>query len=442
MIDTTLIRQRFEAVAPFLDERGRRLVAASEAVAAGYGGIAAAAAATGISRGTIGRGIAEISPSKDRLSGRVRRPGGGRKPTIEKDDTAADGVGGNTRPIYRIRRPGGGRKLTEEKYPTTLTTLERMLEDEVAGDPMTEQKWIRSSLRRLREKLRDEGYHVSHETIARLLKKMNFSLKANKRKQGRSGCPDRDEQFKYIASQKQQFITAGFPIISIDTKKKELVGDFRNEGKTWRRQAEEVNEHDFPGAAKCRAVPFGIYDPVRNEGYVYVGLSNDTPQFAVHSIARWWEDEGRCNYPGANALLILADSGGSNGCRARAWKLSLQEKLCDASALRVTVCHYPTGCSKWNPVEHRLFSFISKNWEGKPLRTLEIMLGYIGGTRTVTGLSVKAFLDERFYARGRRVTSDDIDGLRLKEHTVCPKWNYTLHPRKAGVRDGGDCSQI
>jgi hypothetical protein len=363
MIDTTLIRQRLEAVAPLLDERGRRLVAASEAVAAGYGGIAAVAAATGISRGTIGRSIAEISPSKDRLSGRVRRPGGGRKPMIEKDDIAADGAGGNTRPIYRIRRPGGGRKLTEEKYPTILTTLERMLEDEVAGDPMTEQKWIRSSLRRLREKLRDEGYHVSHETIARLLKKMNFSLKANKRKQGRSGCPDRDEQFKYIASQKQQFITAGFPIISIDTKKKELVGDFRNEGKTWRRQAEEVNEHDFPGAAKCRAVPFGIYDPVRNEGYVYVGLSNDTPQFAVHSIARWWEDEGRCNYPGANALLILADSGGSNGCRARAWKLSLQEKLCDASALRVTVCHYPTGCSKWNPVEHRLFKLGGKATE-------------------------------------------------------------------------------
>jgi hypothetical protein len=295
---------------------------------------------------------------------------------------------------------------------------------------MTEQKWVRSSLRRLRVRLTDEGYRVSIVTISRLLKKMGFSLKANKRKEGRSGCPDRDEQFKYIASQKQQCITAGLPIISIDTKKKELVGDFRKKGKTWRRQAEEVNEHDFPGAAKCRAVPFGIYDPVRNEGHVYVGLSNDTAQFAVHSIARWWEDEGRCKYPGANALLILADSGGSNGCRARAWKLSLQEKLCDECGLTVTVCHYPTGCSKWNPIEHRLFSYISKNWEGKPLRTLEVMLSYIRGTSTVTGLIVKAFLDEGFYVKGRKVMNKDVEALRLKAHTVCPKWNYTLHPRE------------
>jgi hypothetical protein len=344
--------------------------------------------------------------------------------------SANNRVGGDTRQMYRIRRPGGGRKLTEEKHPTILTTLEQMLEDEVAGDPMTEKKWIRSSLRRLSKRLTGEGYHVSGDTVARLLKKMGFSLKANKRKQDRSGCPDRDEQFKYIASEKQKFIVAGLPIISIDTKKKELIGDFTNKGKTWRRQAEEVNEHDFPGAAKCRAVPFGIYDPTRNEGYVYVGLSNDTPEFAVRSIARWWEGEGHRRYPRANAFLILADSGGSNGCRARAWKLSLQEKLCDQCCLTVTVCHYPTGCSKWNPVEHRLFSYISKNWEGKPLRTLEVMLGYIRGTSTVAGLSVKAFLDECFYAKGRKVMNKDIEGLRLKAHTLCPKWNYTLHPRE------------
>ncbi len=331
---------------------------------------------------------------------------------------------------HRIRQPGGGRKFTEQKDPMIVVALEQMLKDEVAGDPMTEQKWIRSSLSRLSGRLADEGHQASSSTVARLLKKMGFSLKANKRKQGMSGCPDRDEQFKYIASQKQQFITAGLPIISIDTKKKELIGDFRNKGQTWRRQAEEVNEHDFPGAAKGRAVPFGVYDPTRNEGYVYVGVSNDTPQFAVHSIARWWEGDGRRRYQGAGALLILADSGGSNGCRARAWKLSLQEKLCDEFGLTVTVCHYPTGCSKWNPIEHRLFSFISKNWEGKPLRTLEVMLGYIRGTRTVTGLSVKAFLDERFYARGRKVTGEDIEGLRLTAHVVCPRWNYTLRPRR------------
>ena len=345
--------------------------------------------------------------------------------------SAAHGVGGGTRVLHRIRRPGGGRKLTEEKDPTIVPALEQMLKDEIAGDPMTEQKWIRSSVNRLSKRLADEGHQASGSTVARLLKKMGFSLKANKRKQGRSGCPDRDEQFNYIASQKQQFITASLPIISIDTKKKELIGDFRNKGRTWRRQAEEVNEHDFPGAAKCRAIPFGIYDPARNEGYVYVGVSNDTPQFAVCSIAKWWGSEGRRMYKGASAILILADSGGSNGCRARAWKLSLQEKLCDEFGLTVTVCHYPTGCSKWNPIEHRLFSYISKNWEGKPLRTLEVMLGYIRGTSTVTGLSVKAFLDEGFYAKGRKVTGEDIEGLKLKAHTVCPKWNYTLHPRNA-----------
>jgi hypothetical protein len=330
----------------------------------------------------------------------------------------ASGAGGETPLTYRIRRPGGGRKFTEEKHPQIFKALEQMLEHEVAGDPMSEQKWIRSTPRRLSDRLTAEGYRVGAGTVARLLKKMGFSLKANKRKQGGSGCPDRDEQFKYIAVQKQQFITLGFPIISVDTKKKELVGNFVNKGRTWCRRAEEVNEHDYPGAAECRAVPFGIYDLTRNRGYVYVGLSNDTPQFTVHSIRRWWEDEGRGAYPGANALLILADSGGSNGCRARAWKLSLQEKLCDESGLTVTVCHYPTGCSKWNPIEHRLFSYISKNWEGKPLRTLEIMLGYIRGTRTVTGLTVKAFLDEAYYAKGRRVTSGDIAAFRVKEHTV------------------------
>jgi hypothetical protein len=467
MIDTQAIRQRWDADGSKRDERGRRLFAASEVRAAGWGGLAAVSDVTGLARSTIGRGLKDLD-TPPLAPGQVRRDGGGprqltdRDPTLLQDlkrivepATLGDPVrplritelarstsyhgpsdvrhsvsGAGARQPHWIRRPGGGRKLNEEKDPTIVTALEQMLKDEVAGDPTTEQKWIRSSLRRLSGRLADEGHQASTGVVARLLKKMGFSQKANERKQGRSGCPDRDEQFKYIASQKQQFVTAGLPIISVDTKKKELIGDFRNKGRTWRRQAENVNEHDFLGAAKCRAIPFGIYDPTRNEGYVYVGVSNDTPQFAVYSIARWWEGEGRRRYKGASALLILADSGGSNGCRARAWKLSLQEKLCDESGLTVTVCHYPTGCSKWNPIEHRLFSFISMNWEGKPLRTLEVMLGYIRGTSTMTGLSVKAFLDERFYARGRKVTGEDIEGFRLKPHTVCPKWNYTLHPRK------------
>jgi len=335
----------------------------------------------------------------------------------------------------RIRKRGGGRKLAEVKEPDLVLALEEMLADEVAGDPMTEQKWIRSSLSRLSNRLKEEGHQASTTTLARLLRKMGFSMKANQRKQGRLGCSERDEQFKYIASHREEFATAGLPVISIDTKKTELIGNFMNKGRTWRRQAEEVNEHDFPGASKCRAVPFGIFDIARNEGHVYVGVSNNTPGFVVHSIARWWQDVGCRVYPDTRSLLILADSGGSNGCRARAWKLSLQQRLCNKFGLTVTVCHYPTGCSKWNPVEHRLFSFISKNWEGKPLKTLEIMLGFIRGTSTLKGLSVKASLDESYYGRGQKITSVDMAQLNIEPHAVCPKWNYTICPAaKEGTR--------
>jgi hypothetical protein len=233
----------------------------------------------------------------------------------------------------RIRRLGGGRKLVEVKAPAIVTALERMLADEVAGNPMTEQKWVRSSLSHLSLRLKEEGHEASTNTVARLLRKMGFSMKANQRKKGRLGCPERDEQFKYIASQKQHFSATGLPVISIDTKKTELIGEFMNKGRTWRRNAEEVNEHDFPGAAKFRAVPFGIYDIARNEGHVYVGVSNNTPGFAVNSIVRWWQDIGPHNYPNTRSLLILADSGGSNGCRTRAWKLALQQRLCNEFGL-------------------------------------------------------------------------------------------------------------
>jgi hypothetical protein len=415
-----------------LNEAQARLYVAKEAICKGRGGIQRMHELTGLSRGTIYKGISEL---------RQQEP----TDSHESIQQIADGFEGSeksnpTRTAlrvrrlygpqqYRIRRPGGGRKLIEEKDPAILPALERLVEDEIAGDPMTEQKWVRTSLRLLSKKLADEGHRASEETVARLLKDMDFSLKANKRKQGRLGCPERDEQFKYIASQKQRFITAGWPVISVDTKKKELIGEFRNNGRTWRRQAEEVNEHDFPGVAKWRAVPFGIFNVTKNEGYVYVGISNDTPEFAVCSIAQWWKDEGYRAYPIGSELLILADSGGCNGCRARAWKLNLQERLCDAFGLTVTVCHYPTGCSKWNPVEHRLFSYISTNWQGKPLKTLEIMLGYIRGTTTTTGLKVKAFLDRGIYKRGQKVKSEDLERLKIEPHATCPKWNYTLHPR-------------
>src|SRR5262249_1521942 len=297
-----------------------------------------------------------------------------------------------------------GQKGVEVKDPTIITALEQLMANDIAGDPMSEVKWVRTSLSYLSRELAKRGYNVSRQTVRRLLRDMGFSRKSNKRKQPKPKCPTRNEQFEYIALQRQGFSEAGLPVISVDTKKKELVGPFRNPGLSWCREAEEVDEHDFPSAAECQAVPFGIYDTAKNSGYVVVGTSNNTPEFAVNSIARWWDTDGRNIYPGAKQLLILADGGGGNGSTSKAWKHNLQAKLCDHFGLAVTVCHYPPGCSKWNPVEHRLFSYISTNWAGKPLRTLGIVLGYIRGTTTRTGLTVKATLDEATYRKGQKVS--------------------------------------
>jgi hypothetical protein len=410
------IRSKFDSLRPAMDERMCCLWAANEARALGVGGEETVSAATGLSCAQIRAGAEEL----ERLA-TVPIP-----PVVQEPRRRPSTV----RQQYRIRRPGGGRKLTEVKEPGILPALERLLAYEVAGDPMGEQKWVRSSLRQLSKRLKEEGYPASTGTVRRLLKAMDFSLKANKRKQGRFGCPERDAQFQYIASLRQRFTAAGLPIISVDTKKKELIGEFRNPGRVWCRQADEVDEHGFPSAAKCIAVPFGVYDVTKNAGYVIVGLSHNTPEFAVSTIARWWEDEGCIAYPGAEKLLILADGGGSNGSRLAAWKMNLQEKLCDRFCLRVTVCHYPPGCSKWNPVEHRLFSQISINWAGKPLRTLEIMLGHIRGTTTETGLRVKAQLDEGFYRKGQKVSRKELGRIKLQPHAVCPGWNYTISPRQ------------
>jgi hypothetical protein len=265
--------------------------------------------------------------------------------------------------------------------------------------------------------------------VARLLKGLGFSQKSNRRKSGAVGrCPERDAQFRYIAAQRQLFAAAGQPIVSVDTKKKELIGNFARGGRSWCRDAPEVDEHDFPSKAVCQAVPFGVYDVARNSGFVVVGTSHNAPLFAVNGIDRWWQAEGRAAYPGADRLLILADGGGGNGSRSGAWKVNLQERLCTRHRLTVTVCHYPPGCSKWNPVEHRLFSQISRNWEGQPLRTLELMLGYIRGTTTRTGLRVTAELDDATYHKGQKVTRDDLGRVALKPHADCPGRNYTISP--------------
>jgi len=294
---------------------------------------------------------------------------------------------------------------------------------------MSEQKWVRSSLRHLSQRLKDIGHSISPPTVGRLLRKLGYSLRVNVKKHEASAAhPERNQQFEQIQAQKQRFQAAGWPIISVDTKKKELIGNFKNAGQTWCQHAEEVNVHDFPSEALARAVPYGIYDVSRNRGSVYVGISADTPEFAVATIARWWEEEGRVNYPQANQLLILADGGGSNGCRPRCFKQQLPEQLSDRYGLTVTVCHYPTGCSKWNPIEHRLFSQISLNWAGQSLRSLETMLNYLRGTTTSTGLTVRAALLEGIYEKGQKVSDAQMKQLNIEHHSVCGQWNYTIRP--------------
>jgi Rhodopirellula transposase DDE domain len=301
---------------------------------------------------------------------------------------------------------------------------------ETAGDPMGGAKWVRSSLRHLSERLGGLGHPASPPTVGRLLRKLDYSLKANrKEREAREGHPDREAQFAHIEAEKRSHLAAGQPIVSVDTKKKELIGDFKNPGRVWCRAAAEVNVHDFRSDALGRAVPYGVYDLARNRGYVAVGTSADTPEFAVAAIRAWWEDEGARGYPGADRLLILADGGGSNGYRPRLWKQQLQEQICDPFGLVVTVCHYPTGCSKWNPVEHRLFGPISVNWAGRPLRDWDVLLACLRGTSTATGLAVAARLHDTAYAKGRTVSDQEMATLDLTPHEVCPRWNYTLRPR-------------
>lgn len=301
---------------------------------------------------------------------------------------------------------------------------------------MSAQKWVRSSLRHVGAGLDALGHRISPPTVGRLLKRLHYSLKANrKERETGSAIPERDAQFQHIAEQRQLHEAARLPIISVDTKKKELIGDFKNAGRDWCREPERVNVHDFPSEAVGRAVPYGIYDVQRDHGYVRVGRSADTPEFAVGAIRGWWEQEGRAGYGDAPGLLILADAGGSNSCHARAWKQQLQDQLCDRLGLTVTVCHYPTGCSKWNPVEHRLFGPISLNWAGHPLRSWGTILAYLRGTTTATGLRVTAELHEQVYQKGQKVSDAEFARLNLAPHSVCPRWNYTLRPRVPADRD-------
>jgi hypothetical protein len=383
-----------------LSHEQRRLYAAVEANRIGRGGVKDVSEITGLCAATIASGRRQLA---DLLEGR---------------------------PLNRQRKPGAGRKRTEQKYPEVSAALEEMLSDEVAGSPEGQAIWVRSSCRKLAEQLKERGFVMSYRTVWLILKRMGFSMKTHIRnRRGLTSNPEgRDEQFRYIASQRKAFCQAGLPVISVDTKKKELIGNFRNPGKTWCRRPREVNEQVYASQAQCLAVPFGVYDVGKNTGYVVVGMSYNTSEFAVSSISKWWEDEGRMVYPGTSQLLIVADGGGGNGNRSRAWRWNLHERICNSYRLTVTVCHYPPGCSKWNPVERRLFSQITTNWAGKPLRSLAIMLAYIRGTTTTTGLTVKAILDRGTYPKGQRVSQKEMDALDLTPHEVHPEWNYTIGP--------------
>jgi hypothetical protein len=401
MANRSEILRRWRLLSPYLNRRQRSLWAAAEAEAIGYGGCVLLSNVTGISKQTISAGMRRLRLTKMASAGS----------------------------LIRVQRSGRvGRKLAELKDPDIEPALERMLSDEVAGDPMGCQKWVRSSLRHLSKHLKAQGHQAGIGTVSRLLRKMGYSLRVNKKKQAGAQHPDRDQQFRYIAVLKAQFLGEGLPVISIDTKKKELIGNYRREGESWRRKPIEVDSY-FASYAQCVAVPFGIYDIAQNTGYVTVGISNNTSEFAVNCLESWWSLHGRSAYPHGDRLLVLADGGGANGYNLRTWKKDLQDRLCDAFGLTVTLSHYPPGCSKWNPVEYKLFSHISINWAGQPLRNLDLMLAFIRGTTTTAGLKVEARLDQGIYRKGRKVTDRQLKELALSTHDVCPRWNYTLTPR-------------
>lgn len=302
------------------------------------------------------------------------------------------------------------------------------MKHDTAGDPITGVKWTRRTTEKIAGELRALGVDVCANTVARLLKQLDFRLRVNHKKLSRSR-PDRDAQFAYIAAQREAFAAQGLPIVSIDSKKRELVGNFRNPGTAWNREPVLVNDHDFRSEADGIALPFGVYDLRANLGSLFVGTTHDTPRFAVDNLARWWVYDGHRRYPGATELLVLADGGGSNGPCNRAWKHALQQWLCDRHGLTVTVCHYPTGASKWNPIEHRMFSEISKNWAGQPLDSYETILNYARTTRTTTGLQIKAYLIQTHYPKGVRISDHEMDALHLRAHPIQPTRNYTLSPR-------------
>lgn len=392
------IVEKFAAVSPALDERARRLWAAAEARAIGYGGVSLVSSATGIARDTIYRGLEELERG------------------VEHQD--------------RIRRPGAGRPRLDQEQPGLKEALEELVDPLTRGDPSSPLRWTCKSRAKLAAEMTNQGWKVSSTTVGRLLHELGYSLQSVQKNREGTNHPDRNEQFEYINAKADEFMERGEPVVSVDTKKKELVGDFSNAGREWQPKGspEESLVHDFPQDSIGKAIPYGVYDMARDEGCVNVGRDHDTPAFAVASIRRWWAMMGRQAYPDATELYITADAGGSNGYRSRVWKAKLQE-LSDELNMNIHVSHFPPGTSKWNKIEHRLFCYITKNWRGKPLRTYETVVELIGNTRTEVGLRVRAKLDKRKYPKGVKVSDKEMKELNLKKDHFHGDWNYCLQPR-------------
>jgi len=394
------IRQRYQALAGVVDERVRRLMVAAESLAIGRGGQVVVARATGVSRTTIQQGIREVQRPEVRVGkGRIRRSGGGRKAMVVID-------------------------------PALRDDLDRLVEPTSRGDPESPLRWTCKSVRKLAEALKAQGHQTSHRMVAELLHDLGYSLQANQKTLEGSEHPDRNAQFEHLNGAVQQQLWAGEPTISVDTKKKELIGPFKNGGRELRPKGEpeQVRVHDFIIRDLGRVTPYGVYDVAQNEAWVSVGVDHDTAAFAVESIRRWWWSMGYSLYLTATRLLITADAGGSNGYRLRLWKLELQ-KLADETGLEIAVCHFPPGTSKWNKIEHRLFSAITQNWRGKPLVSHEVVVNLIGATTTKTGLRVRSELDTNQYPAGRMVSDDELSAIHIRRDLFHGDWNYSLLPR-------------
>ncbi|MFV2070490.1 MAG: ISAzo13 family transposase [Pirellulales bacterium] len=397
------ISVKYEALRGTLNERARRLWAATEARSLGRGGIAAVIEATGMSSRTVHKGLKELE---------------------------AGGSGGEVLAPGRVRRPGGGRKRARDKQPGLVKALEHLVDPTARGDPESPLRWTCKSTRKLADELRRRGFDVGPHTVARELKEQGFSLQSNRKTRDGDAHPDRDAQFGYINKKAQSFMRRGQPVISVDTKKKELVGDFKNAGREWRQRGhpEEVRSHDFPDPKIKKAIPYGVYDVAHNEGWVSVGIDHDTARFATATIKRWWRKMGRKRHPRAKELLITADCGGSNSSRTRLWKVALQA-LADDLGLRLTVCHYPPGTSKWNKIEHRLFCHITQNWRGRPLVSYTAIVQLIGKTTTRAGLQVRSELDEHVYVTKEKVTPEQLAAVRFNPAAFHGEWNYTIVPQ-------------